>query len=91
MLVKTCVGITTKSTPYRSETNRIAENAVRRGKESASAPLVQSGLTKKSGGEKAMECFCSVRNIQEQLTDRKSPCETRFGTPFDGPTTPFGT
>ena len=34
-----------KSTPYRSETNGIAEHAVRRVKEGTSALLVQSGLS----------------------------------------------
>ena len=31
-----------------------------------------------------------LRSIQDKLSDRKSPYETRFGTPFDGPMIPFG-
>ena len=37
MLVKTCVGNHDKSTPHRSDTNGIAENAFRRVKDSTSA------------------------------------------------------
>ena len=45
------------STPHRSETNGIAERAVRRVKEGTSAVLLQSGL----GNEwwvDSMSCFC---------------------------------
>ena len=42
-LVKIFLGIST-STPHRSETNVIAERAVRRVKEGTSAVLLQSGL-----------------------------------------------
>ena len=73
-----------KSTPYRSETNRIAEHAVRGVEERTSALLVQSGLSEKCW-EEAMECFCYLRNIRDKMADRKSPCERRCGTPFDGP------
>ena len=37
-----------------------------------------------------MEWFCYFRNIQDTLADRKSPFETRFGSPCDCPVTPFG-
>ena len=43
------------STPHRSETNGIAERAVRRVKEGASAVLVQSGLDEKWWAD-SMEC-----------------------------------
>ena len=59
------------STPYRSETNGIPENAARRLKERTSSS-VQSGLSEKWWGE-AMECFCNLRNIQDKLTNKKSP------------------
>ena len=36
-----------------------------------------------------MECFCSLRNIQDKLADRTSPFERRCGTPFDVSTNPF--
>ena len=34
--------------------------------------------------------FCSLRNMQDKLAQRKSQYETRFGTPFDGPVKPSG-
>ena len=37
-----------------------------------------------------MECHCYLRNIQDLLSDGKSPYEGRFGIPFDGPAIPFG-
>ena len=77
-----------KSTPCRSETNEIAESAVRRKKEYLFSS-VSVGSSEK-WWEKTMECFCYLRNKQGQLIDRKSPCERRFGTPFDGPVIPFG-
>ena len=36
-----------------------------------------------------MECCCNVRNIQDLLSDGKTPFERRFGMPFDGPVIPF--
>ena len=50
------------STPHRSETNGIAERAVRRVKEGTSAVLLQSGLD-----EKWWECYTYLRNIQDLL------------------------
>ena len=78
-----------KSTPYRSETNGIAEYAVRRVKEGTSTLMVQLGLSEKWWGE-ALKFFCSVRNMQDKLAERKSPCGRRFGTPFDGSVIPYG-
>ena len=37
-----------------------------------------------------MECYCYLRNIQDLLPDGKTPCERRFGVPFNGPVIPFG-
>ena len=37
-----------------------------------------------------MECYYHLRNIQDKLSDGKTPCERRFGMPLDGPVTPFG-
>ena len=53
------------STPHRSETNGIAERAVRRVKD-------------------------YLRNIQDLLSDGKTPYDRRFGKPFQGPIIPFG-
>ena len=37
-----------------------------------------------------MECCCYLRNIQDILSDGKTPDERRFGKPFYGPVVPFG-
>ena len=37
-----------------------------------------------------MECYTVLRNIQDLLSDGKTPYERRFGMPFDGPVIPFG-
>ena len=77
------------STPHRSETNGIAERAVRRVKEGTSAVLLQSGL-KENWWADSMECFSYLRNVTDLLSDGKTPYETRFGQPFTGPIIPFG-
>ena len=77
------------STPHRSETNGIAEWAVRGVKEGTSAVPLQSGLDNEWWAD-SMECYTYLRNIQDLLSDRKSPCERRFGMPFNGTVIPFG-
>ena len=78
------------STPHRSETNGIAERAVRRVKEETSAVLLQSRLGYEWWAD-SVECYCNLRNIQDKLSDGKTPHERRFGMPFDGPAViPFG-
>ena len=77
------------STPHRSETNGIAERAVRRVKEGNSAVLLQSGLNENWWAD-SMECYTYLRNIQYLLSDGKTPYERRFGKPFKGPIIPFG-
>ena len=76
------------STPHRSETNGIAERAVRRVKEGTSAVLLQAGLDE-NWWAGSMECYTYLRNIQDLLSDGKSPYERRFGEPFKGPIIPF--
>ena len=76
------------STPHRSETNGIAERAVRKIEKGTSALLLQSGLDEKRVD--SMECCCYLRNIQDLLSDEKTPHERRFGAPFKGPIIPFG-
>ena len=76
------------STPHRSETNGIAERAVRRVKEGTSAVLLQSGLNENWWAD-SMECFSCLRNVQDLLSDGKTPYERRFGKPFKGPIIPF--
>ena len=77
------------STPHRSETNGIAERAVRRVKECTSAVLLQSGLDEKWWAD-SMECYTYLRNVTDLLSDGKTPYERRFGQPFKGPIIPFG-
>ena len=50
------------STPHRSETNEIAERAVRRVTEGTSAVLLQSGL-KENWWADSMECYTYLRNV----------------------------
>ena len=57
---------------------------MRRIKEGTSAVLLQSGLEEKWWAD-SMECCCYLRNIQDLLSDGKTPYETRFGVPFNGP------
>ena len=54
-----------------------------------SAVLLQSGLDEKTWAD-SMECYCCLRNIQDLLSDGKSPYERRFGKPCKGPVIPFG-
>ena len=77
------------SAPHRSETNGIAERAVRRVKEGTSAVLLQSGLNE-SWWADSMECYTYLRNVTDLLSDGKTPNERRFGQPFKGPVIPFG-
>ena len=77
------------STPHRSETNGIAERAVRRVKEGTPAVLLQSGLDE-SWWADSMECYTYLRNVTDLLSDGKTPYERRFGELFKGPVFPFG-
>ena len=71
------------STPHRSETNGTV-------KEGTSAVLLQSGLGHKWWAN-FMECYCYLRNMQDLLSEGKTPYERRFGIPFNGPVIPFFT
>ena len=62
---------------------------MRRVKEGTSAVLLQSGLGNEWWAD-SMECHCHLRNMQDPLSDGKTPYERRFGMPFDGPAIPFG-
>ena len=77
------------STPHRSETNGIAERAVRRVKEGTSAVLLQSGLNE-SWWADSLECYTYLRSVTDLFSDGKTPYERRFGQPFKGPIIPFG-
>ena len=69
------------TTLHRLETNGIAERAVRRAKEGMSAVLLQSGLEEKWWAD-SMESYCYLRNVQDLLSDGKTPYERRFGMLF---------
>ena len=58
-------------------------------KEGTSDVLLHSGLDEEWWAD-YMECYCYLRNIQDLLSDGKTPYETRFGMPFNGPVIPFG-
>ena len=68
---KACEGLSWNhrtSTPHRSETNGIAERAVRRVKEGISAVLLQSGLDKRWWSD-SMECIaiCEMSKTSWQI------------------------
>ena len=58
-------------------------------KEGTSAVLSQSDLDENWWAD-SMECKKYLRNIQDLLSDGKTPCERRSGQPFQGPIIPFG-
>ena len=62
---------------------------MRRVKEGTSAVLLQLGLNE-SWWADCTECYCYLRNIQDLLSDGKTPRERRFGMPFKGLVVPFG-
>ena len=55
-------------TPHRSETNGVAERAVRRIKEGTSAVLFLSGLFQKWWAD-SVKCYCYLRNVQDLLAE----------------------
>ena len=77
------------STPHRSETDGIADRAVRRVKEGTSSVLLQSGLNE-SWWADSMESYTYLRNVTDLWSDGKTPDERRFGPPLKGPIIPFG-
>ena len=87
--VKIFPGIILRQHRTDRKLNGTAERALRRIKEGASAVLLQSGLDEKWWAD-SMECYCNLRDIQDLLPDGKTPCERRFGEPFDGPVIPLG-
>lgn len=77
------------STPYRPQTNGVAERAVRRVKEGTACALAQSGFIEDWWSE-AMECYSFLRNIVDILKDGKTAFEKRFGESWYGPCLHFG-
>ena len=56
------------STPHRSETNGVAERAVRRVKEGTAVAVVQSGPPEE-WWDCAMEYCCYLRNVHDKMSD----------------------
>ena len=88
--VKIFPGIIARLHHIRSETNGIAERAVRRVKEGISAVLLQSGLNE-SWWADSMECYTYLRNVTDLLSDGKNRIPKTFWRTFwKGPIIPFG-
>ena len=51
--------------------------------------LLQSGLNENWWAD-SMECYTFLRNVQDLLSDGKTPYERHFGKPLKGPIVPFG-
>ena len=70
-LVKIFLGNIVRQPPRRSETNGIAERAVRRVKGGTSAVLFQSGFNE-SWWADSMECYTYLQNVTDLLSDGKN-------------------
>ena len=88
-LVKIFPGIIVRRHHTDQKQKRIAERALRRVKEGTSAVLLQSGLDENWWAD-SMECYTYLRNIQDLLSDGKTPFDRRFGKACKGPIIPFG-
>ena len=77
------------STPHRSETSGIAERALRRVKEGTSAVLLQPRLDEDWWAD-SMECYTYLRNIQDLLSDGKTPYGDALENHLKDRSFPFG-
>ena len=77
------------STPNRPQTNGIIEHCVRLVKEGLWSVLLQSGLAPEWWAD-AMRYFCFQHNIEDRLSDGKTPYARRFKKKFPHRIYPFG-
>ena len=78
------------STPHRSETNGIAERNQCAELRKGHLRYCCTQVWMKNWWADSMECYCYLQNIQDLLSDGKTPYERRFGEPFEGPIIPLG-
>ena len=88
-LVKNYPGIIVRQRHTARKQMELLKKQVRRIKEGTSAVLLHPGLDEKWWAD-SMECYCYLRNIQDLLSDGKTPCERLVAIPFDGPVIFFG-
>ena len=89
VFVKTCVGIRT-SQLHTTETDGIAESAIRRVKEGTSALLVQSGLSE-NRGKKRWNSFCLfLESCKTNWPTESHRMHEDSAVPFDEPILPYG-
>ena len=77
------------STPYRPETNGVAERAVRIVKEGTACTIAQSGW-QENWWTDAMRCYCFLRNVTDVVRNGRTPFQARYGQPYQGPKIQFG-
>ena len=77
------------ATPYRPQTNGVAERAVRRVVDGTKSVLLASGL-EHCWWREASECFAILHNISSRGPSGKTPYEAMHGEPFEGFIVPFG-
>ena len=77
------------STPYKPQTNGIAERAVRRVKEGTSCMLLQSGFCE-FWWPNAMQLYCLYRCVLDVLIGGETAYMKRYGVEFTGPIIPMG-
>ena len=77
------------STPHRSETDGIAERAVRRVKEGTSAVLLQSGLSENWWAD-SMECYTYLRNVADYYLMGRRLMKDVLGNHLEDLLFPFG-
>ena len=77
------------STPCRSQSNGVAERAVRKVEEGTACVLAQSGFDM-SWWPEASRCYCFLHCVSTIQSNGSTAYETRFGAPFAGPRYRFG-